>query len=408
MLNAKIGSISTTADGRRTIVTRQGETGHALYGPYERVDPGHYIVEFEVLAKGAPAGDDDCVLGNVDVVTNHGATVHAHAYFRYSQVKDGAVPLRLSFVVEKPGAFQYRVLANGALPLEVADFPVVAATPPGSDALVALETRRFPQVEAGKSPPFFSQRIAEFRHLHNNGADIRIEADRAVVTIDGVSFNARNPDDMNFVGEVFHRHTYNFLHGREACVIDVGMNLGFVSLSLARKAYVKEVHAFEPFKATYDRALANIALNPALTSKITTYNFGLADADQEITLLAGEDANSGSNSVRGASEGTPTTIQVRDAAQVLAPIIRGARSRGLDVIVKIDCEGSEFEIFDALAAAGLWPEIMAVMVEWHCVVDGKTQKDLIEILFKAGFSAIDLSPPRGNGFFYAVRTHAGP
>ncbi len=405
MLNPGIGSLSVEK-GRQKITTRRGEIGHALYGPYEQLDPGQYIVEFEMSAKGAPVEADDPVLGNVDVVSNHGETFHAHEYFRYSQVKPGAAPLRLVFTVEKPGTFQYRVLSNGALPLEVGDFPIVAAMTPGSDGGGALAKRRFPQQPEGQATSFFAQRVAEFRHLHNNGADIRIDGDSAIVTINGVAFNARNADDMNFVGEVFHQNIYNFLHARDACIIDVGMNLGFVTLSLASKAYVKEVHSFEPFKSTYDRALANVALNPAFADKIKAYNFGLAGADQSFTILAAEDGNSGSNSVRGAFEGKPTTIEVRAAAAVLAPIIQSARSRGLDVIAKIDCEGSEFEIFDALAAAGLWPQITAVMVEWHCVADGKTQKNLIGTLFKAGFCAIDVSPPRGNGFFYAVRSHA--
>ena len=75
----------------------------------------------------------------------------------------------------------------------------------------------------------------------------------------------------------------------------------------------------------------------------------------------------------------------------------------MDVIVKCDCEGSEFAIFRSLAAAGLLGRITACMVEWHAMFDDRTQEDLIAPLRDNGFIVFDRSPPTGNGFFYAVK-----
>lgn len=406
MLNARMGSVALFPDGQQKISTRRGEVGHALYGPYERVDPGQYVVEFDVVREGNINAEGDAILGNIDVVAEHGARVFAQAEFRVSQLQDGAPPLRLSFDVDRPGTLQYRVFTNGALPLVVGDFPVRAAIPPGAEAGAALARRRFPSVEECDAPPFFLRRLREFRQMHNNGADVKITGERIVVTINGVAFHADTADDINFVGEIFQRNTYNFLQRHDACVIDIGMNLGLVSLAFAAKAFVREVHAFEPFRETFERAQANLKLNPDLSGKITAYNYGLAGSDQEISLLTSEDGDSGSQSIRGAAKGKPTNIQVRNAATVLAPIFRSARAKGREIVAKIDCEGSEFEIFEVLKEAGLWRDVSVVMVEWHRVVDGKTQKDLIDVLVDEGFSAIDLSAPLGNGFFYAMKTHA--
>jgi FkbM family methyltransferase len=406
MLNARIGSVSLFPDGQQKISTRQGEVGHAIYGPYERVDPGQYIVEFDIVRNGDLSGQGDAVLGNVDVVAEHGARVFARTEFSFSQLQDGAPPLRLSFSVDRPGTLQYRVFTNGVLPLVVGDFPVKAAVPPGVEPQTALALRRFPSVVGGEVPPFFLRRLREFRQMHNNGADVRVDGERTVVTINGVAFHADTADDINFVGEIFQRNTYNFLQRHDACVIDIGMNLGLVSLAFASKSFVKEVHSFEPFRETFERAEANLKLNPKLADKITAYNFGLAGSDQEISLLISDEGDSGSNSIRGASKGKPTAIQVRKASTVLEPIFRSAKAKGRDIVAKIDCEGSEFEIFEVLQAAGLWRDVTAVMVEWHRVVDGKTQKDLIDVLIDEGFSAINLSAPLGNGFFYAMKTHA--
>ena len=43
------------------------------------------------------------------------------------------------------------------------------------------------------------------------------------------------------------------------------------------------------------------------------------------------------------------------------------------------------------------------MVEWHAMFADRTQEDLIGPLRRNGFLVFDRSPPRGNGFFYAVR-----
>ena len=44
------------------------------------------------------------------------------------------------------------------------------------------------------------------------------------------------------------------------------------------------------------------------------------------------------------------------------------------------------------------------MVEWHRVFEDRTQQELIAPLLRNGFTVFDVSPPTGNGFFYAVRS----
>ena len=80
-----------------------------------------------------------------------------------------------------------------------------------------------------------------------------------------------------------------------------------------------------------------------------------------------------------------------------------AHAAGQAVIVKVDCEGSEFAVFQSLAHHGLIKKISAFMVEWHAMFDEHRQETLIAPLREAGFLVFDRSPPVGNGFFYAVR-----
>ena len=166
---------------------------------------------------------------------------------------------------------------------------------------------------------------------------------------------------------------------------------------------MKEVHAFEPFRDTFDRAAANLALNPALAAKISAHNVGVSDRDEDAEFTVFDFPDSGGRAARNVDGGRPVHIVTRDAAAVLGPIIAAAAARGRDVIVKVDCEGAEFAIFPSLEAAGLLERITAFMVEWHSVFEGKTQADLIGPLTRAGFVAFDLTSKPVNGFFYAVR-----
>ena len=102
---------------------------------------------------------------------------------------------------------------------------------------------------------------------------------------------------------------------------------------------------------------------------------------------------------------------MRNAARVLTPIVESAISRGLKVIAKVACAGSEFAVFESLESAGILEKISAFMVEWRGGEGEKTQKDLIMPLLNHGFIAFDITSSSGdgrnsvlgNGFFYAAK-----
>ena len=100
----------------------------------------------------------------------------------------------------------------------------------------------------------------------------------------------------------------------------------------------RRIH-YELFKRTYDRALANISLNPSLSAKISPNNCGLADFDDMQTVFIPDSDNSGYLSIQGVKSGEQVHISVRNAARVLTPIVESAISRGLKVIAKVACAG---------------------------------------------------------------------
>ena len=138
-----------------------------------------------------------------------------------------------------------------------------------------------------------------------------------------------------------------------------------------------------------DRLLENFQLNPGLADKILPNLFGLGGVEIETEVLAHE-SRSIATSVRGLSDGKATRIQIRDAGTVLSPIVERARAAQLEIFVKIDCEGSEFDIFDSLNRRGLFGAFRGVLVEWHKWWDAtKTQRDLVSRLLANGYVVLD-------------------
>jgi FkbM family methyltransferase len=116
-------------------------------------------------------------------------------------------------------------------------------------------------------------------------------------------------------------------------IVDIGANIGLVSLLLARRFPDREIHAFEPNPTTFETLEANIARNGA--DKVTCHRYAVSDADGTVMFdndpvkrgTASISKNGGSH----AAEVPATTLDSFVAKQNISAI-------GL---LKIDVEGYE-------------------------------------------------------------------
>ncbi len=404
MLNPEVAS-QAEIDGRACVLTRAGTEGVALYGPYEPLDPGYYAVEFNLRAVEGQRGDSEDLCAWVDVATEFGTVIVAREDVPLSRLQDGPLTIQIPFHSTVREAFEFRVGATGRVPLLIEEQRrVVRMDRADADYAALLNEARFPEAAAMPDPAFFHEIQPTLRHFYENEATFKVVGDDIIVTMDDVSFYARERDDLNFVEDIFFRNTYNILFQDDCCVIDIGMNIGLVSLLFASKPFVKQVHSFEPFNGTYVRALANLRLNPKFAHKIVASNIGLTDKDEDKVILVPEGMESGSYSSSLSRSGTPHHIVTRNAGTVLEPIIAAAKRNGLAIVAKIDCEGAEYPIFAALEKRELLPEFSAFMVEAHWTGWQETRHDLITALARHGFVVFDLiHKPGKNGLFYAVK-----
>lgn len=121
----------------------------------------------------------------------------------------------------------------------------------------------------------------------------------------------------------------------EDTVMDIGANVGALTLLLAQVANRGKVIAIEPGITTFNRLKANLSLNSALHDLVEVYQLGIADAPG--TLYWQEDANVPGNAGLFSQEGIAVQVESLDR------FVNQLTLERLDFI-KIDVEGMELEV----------------------------------------------------------------
>jgi FkbM family methyltransferase len=253
---------------------------------------------------------------------------------------------------------------------------------------------------------FFPKSLHYAKALRNDaGAKFSLTPDDDLLVQIGVlTLHVQSEEDLYILLEIHIEGSYNLHSLRPAIVLDIGMNVGFASLAFAAIPNVRHVVSFEPFPSTFQQALANFRLNPTLQSKITPLNVGLGAASRTLSLEYC-DAWRGSmgfdgvpDFLRVGNQIRNETVQIRSIQEILSrPDLQPPPDT--DLIAKIDCEGAEYEIIDALSSAGALPRFKSIMIEWH----RKGPASLIQQLQAAGFAVLSQSPRGRNGMLYAFR-----
>lgn len=121
----------------------------------------------------------------------------------------------------------------------------------------------------------------------------------------------------------------------EDTIIDIGANVGALTLLMASIAEQGQVIAIEPGPNTFARLKANLELNPTLQNIVDIYQLGIADAPG--MLYWQEDANVPGNAGLFSHNGIEVKVESLDH------FIDQLSLKRLDFI-KIDVEGMEYEV----------------------------------------------------------------
>jgi FkbM family methyltransferase len=121
----------------------------------------------------------------------------------------------------------------------------------------------------------------------------------------------------------------------DAFAVDVGANVGPLTLLMAKIVRSGTVIAIEPGPPICERLKRNLRLNPELEKNVRVFQVGVAD--KAGSLMWSEDQNNRGNAGLLGSVGTPVEVVTLDS------IISSIGTERLDFI-KIDVEGMEYEV----------------------------------------------------------------
>lgn len=154
--------------------------------------------------------------------------------------------------------------------------------------------------------------------------------------------------------ENFVNDQYSWLDVEKKVVLDLGANIGDTGIYFALRGAAK-VYALEPYPYTYEIAKENVGLN-GMSGIIEVVNEGCSSKDGFITLDP-KFKNMGNVVLRPATNGK--RIKMRSLDWLVK------RYRLKDAILKMDCEGYEYEIILNSKAETL-RRFDQIMLEYHC------------------------------------------
>ncbi len=143
-------------------------------------------------------------------------------------------------------------------------------------------------------------------------------------------------------GEINNNPEYSFenIDFKEGdSVIDIGGNIGMISIFLAKKYPFLKIYAFEPVKQNYYNFLKNIKLNNIPDGIITVENKAVTKDGRNITMSICYHNMGGSSVSNDGNQNENTAVP----SVTLQSILDEHKIDTLKLL-KIDCEGSEYEI----------------------------------------------------------------
>ncbi len=220
-----------------------------------------------------------------------------------------------------------------------------------------------------------------------------------------LSMCVTNFDGVGAFQEILVNDVYETISTDNLVIIDVGMNVGAASLFFASYGNVKEVYGFEPVPASCVLAEENLKLNPEIAPKIEIACMALGRGNKKVRIPNASGGSVGATVTDFVMEKihqpddykATTEVFVKDASSAISEILKKHSEK---IVLKLDCEGAEYEIVEDLFAKGMLKNISIIIIEWH--YNGK--QTLVDSLIKSGFQlfAPDIKVSFPAGLIYAI------
>lgn len=177
---------------------------------------------------------------------------------------------------------------------------------------------------------------------------------------DSTSYIARiNRLDTTVINEIRIFRIYDLLLAKlkpKATILDIGAHIGVFSIYAARQIKNSSIFAYEPLDENYDLLYSNIEINK-LNKRVHPYKLGVAKKNEKRFLFISHN-NSGGHSLYSTNK-EKVTIETISLQQVF----QKNKIKQCDLL-KMDCEGSEYEILFSTPSKYL-KKIKNIAMEYH-------------------------------------------
>jgi FkbM family methyltransferase len=203
-------------------------------------------------------------------------------------------------------------------------------------------------------------------------------------------------DPILLLHTVFARSEYRALaSGRLRYLVDIGANIGSVTLDLAwRDAHLK-VDAYEPNPRTFDTLTRNVREN-GLESRVRVFSDAVSNQDGMVMLWSGDSSVLSSVSAGAAVGGASVSVPTVSLDHAIT------RTGAGQIALKIDAEGAEVEMLESAAQATL-AAIDEVALEYHDSIVPDARERCQAVLTQAGFTCRTMPFTSDQGILVARR-----
>ena len=158
-------------------------------------------------------------------------------------------------------------------------------------------------------------------------------------------------------------------------VIDIGAHIGLFSLLVSQRCKTGKILSFEPVRENFDLLVSNLKLNHI--ENVLPFNMAVSKNLDKLNLFLNDDQSAHSIFPKSSE-----SISVESTS--LQKIFEENKISSCKLL-KLDCEGAEYEIIDSLPSEYL-DKIQNIVMEYHSA-DTKPElvKNLIQKIKNAGF-----------------------
>ncbi len=201
------------------------------------------------------------------------------------------------------------------------------------------------------------------------------------LNIDGLLINYENfIEGIGLISEVFISEIYGKYNYKDKIVMDIGGYVGDTAIYFISKG-AKKVNVYEINKFIYQELENNIKQNK-LEEKIIGNNFGVGKTrlNKEFYIVPHISSSSMFLNENDKKLGKKISVPIVPFHELLEEPID---------ILKLDCEGSEYEILENILEERLGDKIRkGIIMETHYINEKKNSKYAIKLLREIGFKKI--------------------